>query len=81
MNCIMCNKIVLTGYAACRPCFKRAARLAARYFLKIEMQKDARLYDEFFQRARLKTLTNRYDRRFKHRLRARYEELCDQRKK
>lgn len=72
--CIMCGKPT-TKYAACRACWKRAARLAARYFLKFEMKKDGRLYDEAFQTARLKTLTNRYEARFKHRMRTRYLEM------
>lgn len=70
MVCIICNKVDNNKYAICTICFKKAASHAARFFLKREMKVDARLYDEAFQKARLKTLINRYEHIIKRKLRA-----------
>ena len=74
LRCIICREQFVTKYAACQKCLKRAARNAARYFLKLEAKRDPRLFYEMFQAARLKTLTNRYEAIIKRRLRKRFRE-------
>jgi len=74
VTCIIRGRLCTgTGdrYPACNPCFKAAARGAARFFLRWEARRNPMLYDETVQRARLKTLVNRYEKIIKRRLRRR----------
>lgn len=68
--CYICQVAIIDKYKWCRSCIKRAAKGAARYFASERMLEitTGNIDDRF---SYLKSQTNRWERRFKRRLKLR----------
>ena len=69
--CEICRHAPATVGSACLQCFKKAVHGAARWELKLEAKKNFALFDEYVQRARMKSLINKWDRKLKKAFRRR----------